>query len=56
MAGAITSWRKFRPGELIPYARLLADFCGQVFQQFDRYDADPEIYEGLCERYSELAE
>jgi hypothetical protein len=55
VAGAISSWREFSPEDLIPCAHLLAEFCVEVYRQFDRYDADPEIYEGLREKYSELA-
>lgn len=56
MAGTISYWQECRPVELIPCARLVADFCGAVYQQFDRYDADPQFYGGLRERYRRLAE
>ncbi len=44
LAGTISLWHEQHPGELAPCARLIADFCRAVVQQFDRYNADPEIY------------
>lgn len=55
LAGTISLWHEHHSGELIPCARLLAEFCGTVVQQFDRYDADPEIFVGLREEYQRLA-
>jgi hypothetical protein len=56
LACVLSMWRESKPSELIPCARLLADFCGKLVQQFDRYDAHPYIYEGLREKYSKFAE
>ena len=56
LASAICLWNEQRPGELIPCASLLSDFCRTVAEQFDRYDANPEIYVGLREQYQQLAE
>lgn len=56
LAGTISLWHEQHPGELTCCARLLADFCQAVVQQFDQYDADPEIYVGLREEYQQLAD
>ena len=56
LAGTLSLWHEQHPGELVRCARLLADFCSAVVQQFDRYDADPDIYVGLRERYQQLAD
>lgn len=56
LAGTLAHWQEFHPTELVPCARLLADFCRAVWQQFDQYDADPDIYGDLCEQYQQLAE
>ena len=56
VAGAISLWRDSEPEELVPCAGLLAKFCLEVLDSFDRYDADPEIYSGLRERYQELGD
>ena len=56
LAGTISLWHEHHPGELTPCARLLAEFCGTVVQQFDQYDADPEIFVGLREEYQRLAD
>ncbi len=56
LAGTVSFWHEHRPDELIPCARLLGDFCSAVIAQFDRYDADPEIYRGLREQYQQLAQ
>ncbi len=55
LAGTISHWQEHHPAELIPCAKLLADFSRAVCEQFDRYDASPEIYVGLRERYQGLA-
>ena len=52
----IFSFRQESPAELVPCARLLADFCGTVAEQFERFDADPKIDFGLREKYVLLAE
>lgn len=56
LAGTISLWNEQHSGELNPCARLIADFCNAVFEQFDRYDAAPDIYTGLREKYQQLAE
>jgi hypothetical protein len=56
LAGSIALWHKEYPGELKSCAQFLAEFCRQVIDQFDRYDANPEIYIGLREQYQHLAE
>ena len=56
LAGTISLWHKQHPGELIPCASLLAAFCSAVVEQFDRYNADPEIYVGLREQYQQLTD
>jgi hypothetical protein len=56
LAGTLSCWQEHYPAELVPCARLLADFCRAVLEQFDRFDADPEIYVGLREQYHHLAE
>lgn len=56
LAGNLSHRQEFQPVELVPCARLLADFCRAVCQQFDRYDADPQIYCGLREKYEQLTE
>jgi hypothetical protein len=56
LASTISFWHEQHPGELVSCAPLLADFCCTVVQQFDRYDADPEIYTGLREQYQQLAD
>jgi hypothetical protein len=56
LAGAISLWHEQHPGEMLPCAGLLADFCSAVVEQFDRYGADPEIYVGLREQYQQLAD
>ena len=56
LAGTLSHWQEYDPAELVPCACLLADFCRTVFEQFDRYDADPAIYVGLREQYQHLAE
>ncbi len=55
LAGTISLWHEQHPGELTPSAPLIADFCSAVAEQFDRFDADPEIYTGLREQYQQLA-
>ena len=56
MAGTIAFWHEEHPKELVPVARLIADFCSAVCDRFDRYQADPKIYKGLREQYQHLAE
>ena len=56
LAGTIALWHEQHPGELVACARLIADFCDAVVEQFDRFDADPEIYTGLREQYQQLAD
>jgi len=56
LAGTLSFWHEHYPTELVPCASVLADFCGTVLEQFDRYDADPEIYLGLREQYQRLAD
>jgi hypothetical protein len=55
LAGTLSFWHEHHPAELVPCARVLADFCRTVREQFDRFDADPEIYVGLREKYQHLA-
>ena len=56
LAGTLSFWHEHYPAELVPCASVLADFCGTVLEQFDRFDADPEIYVGLREQYQHLAD
>ena len=56
LQSTLSHWQEFAPAALVPSARLLADFCSAVVEQFDRYDADPEIYTDLREDYQKLAE
>lgn len=56
LASTISLWHELHPAEVVSIAHLLADFCHAVLQQFDRYDADPEIYVGLREKYQNLAD
>ncbi len=56
LAGVLSSWLEHSPSELIPCAHLMADFCNGVIERFDRYEAKPQIYPGLREKYEQLAE
>ena len=56
IASTLALWHEQHPGEIAPCASLLADFCSAVVQQFERYNANPEIYTGLREQYHQLAD
>lgn len=53
---ALRIWLEQRPQELMPCAKMLADFCQTVVEQFARFDADTDIYGPLCAKYEELEE
>ena len=56
LAMIFSFWQEHYPAELVPCARLLADFCSTVVEQFDRFDAAPVLDAGLREQYQHFAE